>query len=153
MVAIAVAAELDGRIIAEVLQTLPTAYRAAEHVLRWAAGGKIVVDPTGASASLSADLERSGARNVHRLKPAEAAAACADILDGLKVSAHLFRPHPDLEAARLVAGVRAVSGGGSAWTRTSLGASTAPLEAVTYAIRGLHRPPGETPFIRFTPSE
>jgi hypothetical protein len=152
MVAIAVAAELDGRIIAEVLQTLPTAYRAAEHVLRWANGSKIVLDPTGASASLSADLERAGARNVQRLTPRDAAAACSDLLDGLKVSAHLFRPHPDLEAARLVAGVRTVSGGGVAWTRTALGAPTAPLEAVTYAIRGLHRPPAETPFIRFTPA-
>jgi hypothetical protein len=152
MVAIAVAAELDGRIIAEVLQTLPTAYRAAEHVLTWAAGGKIVIDPVGASASLSADLERVGARNVHRLTPRDAAAACSDVLDGLKVSAHLFRPHPDLEAARLVAGVRTVSGGGRAWTRTALGAPVAPLEAITYAIRGLHRPPAETPFISFTPA-
>ena len=152
MVAIAAAAEVDGRITCEILDVLPTAYRAAEYVLGWAKGGRVCIDPAGASASLAADLTRLNARNVVQLSPRDVSAAVADVIDGMKVSAHLYRPHPDLDAARTVAGLRTVAGGGHVWARTGQGASTAPLEAVTYAIRALHRPKGETPFIHFTPA-
>jgi hypothetical protein len=152
MVAIAVAAEVGSQIVCEVLDILPTAYRAAEHVLAWADGGRVGLAPAGASASLAADFERLGARNVQLFTPRDVAGAVADVIDGLKVSAHLYRPHPALTAAVTVAGLRTVSGGGKVWALTTQGASTAPLEAVTYAIRALARPRGETPFIHFTPA-
>lgn len=128
-VAIATAAEVDGQIVVEILDVLPTAYRAAEHVDAWASDGPLAVDPNGPSAGLASDLEKRRPRNLMLPTSAQAGAAVVTLLDSLKPRAIRFRQHPQLDAAVKVAGTRPLGDGGKAWARLAAGAPIAALEA------------------------
>ena len=134
MVAIAVAAELrDGSIVVEILECLPTAYGAIEHVLGWADGETIAIARGGADAGLADELVRSGRRGVLTLTTTEAAAGVSTLLDALPPRRYRFRRHPALDAAVAVAATRTQGDGGKAWAHSRDGASIAPLRAATMA--------------------
>lgn len=141
-VAVAVAAELHGRIVVELLDVLPTAYLAAEHVAGWATDGPVGCSTDGPSATLHDQLTRRlPKRRLFGLAPRDNAAACATVLDGIGARRILFRPHPALDAAVRVAGKRALGDGGFVWARVKAGPAIVPLEAATAAVHALeHRP-------------
>jgi hypothetical protein len=141
-VAIAVAANLDGRTVVELLEVLPTAYLAADHVTGWATDGPVGVSKEGPSATLHDQLTRKlSKRRLFGMAASENAAACSTILDGLAARRILFRPHPDLDAAVRVAGLRGLGDGGRVWARVKAGPAIVPLEAATAAVHALeHRP-------------
>lgn len=141
-VAVAVAAEVDGRTVVELLDVLPTAYLAADHVTGWATDGPVACSKEGPSATLHDQLTRKiPKRRLIGLAPSENAAACATVLDGIAARSILFRPHPALDAARQVAGKRTLGDGGWVWARVKAGPAIVPLEAATAAVHALeHRP-------------
>lgn len=138
-VVVAAAAELDGgRILAEVVDVIPT-HGAAGRVKDWANYATLVVSRNGPSAGLADDLERVNVA----LPPftlRDESAACMSLLDGLEARAWKFRPHPTLEASRLVVGKRRTTGGGVVWAPTAEGAPIAAMEAITFACHAVrHR--------------
>lgn len=143
-VAIVVAADLGTHIVVEVLDVLPTPYKAAEHVAAWAVDGPLAVDRVGPSSSLADDLDNlDGGPELMPLTTGSVTAATANVLDALDVgSAPIrYRRHPSLDAAAEVAGTRRVGDGGKVWARVAAGASIAALEAATLAIWAVgHRP-------------
>lgn len=145
-VAIAAAWEVDGVIVCEVLDVLPTGYLAADHVKGWAGRDLVAVDPNGPSAGLHADLVRKRARLPKVFGSREASAACMNVLDALPVGGIRFRTHPDLDAAAKVAGKRRVGDGGYQWSRVDASAPIATLEACGAAAWALmNRPPSGKP--------
>jgi hypothetical protein len=152
-VVIACAATVDGRVVVEIVEVLPTAYKAAAHVLAWAGTDLLALDPSGSNASLSDDLDTLKARNVRRLSGRETTAAVSNVVDGLPHRAHLYRPSPELDSAVKVAGKRLIGEGGYVWSQVGP-APIAALNAATYAIQALtHRKaPEELPVITFAPS-
>lgn len=137
-VVVACATELpDGRIVAEVADVLPSAFRAAELVTGWVGRDALDVDPSGASSALAEDL--NGRYNFHALTTREAAAACQDLLDGMRDRRILFRQHDHLDASARVAQKRPVADGGVMWSRSTSAGSVAALEAVTWAVRARKR--------------
>jgi hypothetical protein len=139
-VAIAAAAEVDGQVVVELLDVLPTAYLAHEHVAGWATDGPVAVAQEGPSATLHDKLKRERVKLIS-LAPSDNSAACADMVDGIKARSVLFRPHPALDAAVRVAGKRTVGDGGWVWARIKAGPAIVPLEAATAAVHALaHRP-------------
>jgi hypothetical protein len=148
-VVVAAAAEVDGRIVAEVLDVLPV-FGAASSVRDWIAGGALAVDPSGPSASLADELERLGARMVP-MRSRDAAAATSNLLDGIAARAYLFRQHVALDAAVKVAGTRAIGDGGKTLARVAAGAPIAALEACREAAWAVTHRPRELgkPVVRF----
>jgi hypothetical protein len=142
-VAIVAAVQLPGGVIGlEVLDILPTGYKAAEHVLGWARSDTIAVARTGSSAGLADELVRArrGGDGVLALSSSQVGAACSNLLDALPRRGYRFRQHPDLDAAVTVAAVRKLGEGGQAFTVRAGGASIAPLEAASLAAWALtHR--------------
>lgn len=136
-----VSAVLDGdRIIVEVCDILPSAWRAAEHVEAWAGTDALGVGKSGASSALFDDLVTRDNCEPIGLGGRDASAACAQLLDALPHKAIVFRGHPDLDAAVKIAGKRNIDGGGWVWAHTGQG-QIAVLEAATYAVWALaHRP-------------
>jgi hypothetical protein len=139
-VVIAIAADTSAGVIVEILDVLDHAFGAAETVARWATDGVTVVDPSGPSAGLAADLAKLlEPDKLYQLRGSDVPAATAAILDGLKVTAHKYRPHPALTAAVAAAGKRRIGDGGYAWARTSSAVPVAALEAATNAVDALGR--------------
>lgn len=140
-VAIAAAVDVGGVVVVEVLDVLPTAYLAAEHVAGWATDGPVALAPDGPSASLADALEHERVQLL-KLTTREQTAACAHLVDAIPARGVRFREHPALDAAVRVAGKRTVSDGGFVWSRITAGAPIASLEAATYAVHALrHRKP------------
>jgi hypothetical protein len=127
----------DGRIVAEVADVLPTAWRAADIVEEWVDSDRVGVDPSGPSSGLAEQLARKELPNVDILTGRQTSAACQDIIDAMAADPPqvLFRQHPALDAAALVAQTRATGDGGKAWSRSTSEGSVAALEAVTWAVR------------------
>lgn len=146
---IAVAEEVDGVAVAEVVDVI-TPVGAAEHVIGWARGEAIVVDPSGPSANLAADLDRLRAPNLTALTGRAAAAATQDFLDAIALTAqaYKFRAHPALDAAAKVAATRPHGDGGKVWSRTSSSTSIAPIEATACALAALKGGPAGVPMIQ-----
>lgn len=144
-VAIAAAAQVDGPdgpvTVVELLDVLPTAYMAAEHVLGWATDGALAVAPGGPSASLHRDLVNLNARRLLPMTAQDESAAVGNVLDSFAPRAIRWRRHPDLDAARQIAGTRNTGDGGKAWARLAAGGSVAPLEAGTLAAWALRHGP------------
>lgn len=136
-VVIAAAAIVDGVTIVEIVDVVP-AHGAAARVKSWAAGSDLVVDPSGPSASLAADLVKLRATRLRQLTGREAAAACDAFMDALPVRAYRFRQAAVLDDAVQVAALRNVSDGGHAWSRSEAGASIAALEAATNAAHAIN---------------
>lgn len=142
-VVIACATQLDdGRVVAEVADVLPTAYRAADVVAEWVDLDRVSVDPSGPSSTLAEDLGRKALPSLDVLSSRQASAACQDLLDGMAEQPPrvMFRRHDALDAAVAVAQKRRVSDGGVAWSRSTATGSIAALEAVTYAVRSAKVP-------------
>lgn len=135
-VAIVAAAAVDDLVVVEVLDVLPNAYRAAEHVNGWTSDGELAVDAVGPSASLHGDLVKLG-RRLFPIDTRTVTAATANVLDGLKAGQIKFREHPALDAAVRVAALRSIGDGGKAWARRDAAASIATLEAATLAIQAV----------------
>jgi hypothetical protein len=135
--------------VAEVVDVLATAVGAAEHVIGWAAGDPIVVDPSGPSANLAADLSRLRAPNFTAQTGRAAAASCTDFLDAIRpsVRAYRLRQHPALDAAAKVAATRPHGDGGRVWSRTSSSTSIAAIEAADKAFAALKSGPVGVPMI------
>lgn len=135
-VIIACAAQLpDGRVVAEVADVLPTAWRAADVIAEWVDRDRCAVDPSGPSAGLAEELARKNLPNVDVLTGRQASAACQDILDAMTQRQAMFRQSPELDSAAAVAQTRATGDGGKAWSRSTSSGSVAALEAVTLAVR------------------
>ena len=151
--AVAIAAagqvEVDGRpvTLVEVVDVLPTAYGAADHVRAWIGREPVAVDPSGPSATIADDLRADPTGlAVIPTSGRDYSAACADVLDALPVRAIRYRPHAALDAAVRVVGKRRVSDGGFVWARVASGANVAPFEAATLAVWALkHRAPSGKP--------
>lgn len=140
-VVIAAATQLpDGRVVAEVADVLPSAYRAADVVSQWVDRDRTSVDPSGPSSTLAEDLTRKQLPALDVLTGRQASAACQDLLDGMASQRVLFRQHPSLDAAVEVAQKRRVADGGVAWSRMAATGSIAALEAVTWAVRSAKTP-------------
>lgn len=135
-VAVAVAAEVDDLIVVEILDVMPTAYRAGTHVNAWTDDGTLAVDPLGPSSGLHRELAKLE-RPMLPLDSTSITAATAMVLDGLKAGKVKFRQHPALDAAVGVAGLRHIGDGGKAWARRTASASIATLEAATLAVWAL----------------
>lgn len=138
----------DGLVIGEVVDIVPS-FGAADAVIAWAAGDPIAVMPDGPSANLSADLDRLRAPQYESLTGRRAAAATADMLDGIAARAYRFREHPALDAARKVAATRPHGDGGKVWSRTSASASIAAVEAVSCALAAVKGGPDGVPMISY----
>ncbi|HEY0699607.1 MAG TPA: hypothetical protein VGD43_17555, partial [Micromonospora sp.] len=139
-VAIAVAAQVDDQVVVEILDVLPTAHMAANHVASWAGRDPVAVDPAGPSSGLADDLSKLRV-NLLQLTGRETSAAVQKVLDAFEPRAYRYREHPALDAAVKVAGKRRVNDGGYAWARVAAGAPIATLEAATWAVWALtHRP-------------
>lgn len=137
-VVVACATELDdGRVVVEVADVLPTAFRAGDFVREWIGRDAADVDPSGPSAALAEELAKRS--NVHALTGREAAAACQDLLDGMRDRRILFRQHPTLDASARVAQKRPVADGGVMWSRSTSAGSVAALEAATWSVRARKR--------------
>lgn len=141
-VAIAAAAVVDDLIVVEILDVLPSAYRAAAQVDGWTSDGALAVDAVGPSSSLAADLVKLG-RDLYPLDTRQVVAATSNMLDGLKARRVKFRRNPALEAATKVATLRSIGDGGVAWARRSAASSIAPLEAATLAAHVVNNRPAE----------
>lgn len=138
------AAKYDGLVVGEVLDVIHNPYGAAPRVAAWATDGSLAIDSRGPSASLADAL-----KDFPRLMPigtAEATAAAANMLDGLRAGVVKARRHPSLDDAVKVAVKRLVSDGAFVWARQSAGASIAALEAFGLAAFAVgHRPPPVAP--------
>ncbi len=119
--------------VAEVVDVLPPV-GAAEHVIGWAAGDPIGVDPSGPSEGLADDLARLRAPQLTVLTGRQAGAATTDMLDAIAARTYKFREHPTLDAGVKVAATRPRGDGGRAWSRTSATTSIAAVEAVCWAL-------------------
>lgn len=140
-VVIAAATQLDdGRVVAEVADVVPSAYRAADLVAEWAGEDRLSVDPSGPSSSLAEDLGRKSLRHFDALSTRQASAACQDLLDGMTGRRILFRQDDALDKSVAVAQKRKVADGGVMWSRSNVNGSVAALEAVTYAVRSAMMP-------------
>lgn len=142
------AAEVDGKVVGEVLEVITNPYGAAPRVAKWATDGALAVDSRGPSASLAdalADFPR-----LMSIGTAEATAAAANWLDGLHAGVIKARRHPSLDGAVQVAVKRLVADGAFLWARQSAGSSIAALEAFGLAAFALgHRPlPALPPMMR-----
>jgi len=151
-VAIAAAARLEDTIVVEILDVFAPARDSADRLKTWAASDTLAIARNGPSAGLASKLEALGTKSLHRLASQEEAAAVANFLDALDVETYKrdpttarptirFRPHPDLDAAAKVAGVRSVGDGGQAWARVSATAPIATLEAASNAVWALDHQP------------
>ena len=125
-------------VVVEVAEVMPGAYNAAQRVRGWAQRDPIGVVPDGPSATLADKLtELDNDDRVQRLTTRDYSAACANLIDSLKVGAIRFRPHPALDAAAKVVGKRGVGDGGFVWARLASGASINTMEAATVAVWAL----------------
>jgi hypothetical protein len=148
MTAIACATYVDldeGRVIvAEVVEVMDGAYRAAEVVRGWVGRDAVAIDPSGPSATIAEALDEDlDDEHLIKVTARDYSAACANVLDALdpRAKAYRYRPNVHLDNAVRVVGKRNVGDGGFVWGRLTSGAPTAPLEAVTLAIWALtHRP-------------
>lgn len=135
--AIAVAAQLDDdQVVVEILDVLPSAWRAAETIDALTADGPLAVYPNGASRKLSSDLEDDG-RELVSMTASDLAAACATVDDALTPRGIKYRKHDALDRAVTVAGKRRIQSGGWVWAVAGPGAPIATLEAATAAIHAL----------------
>lgn len=141
-VAIAAAADVDGTPVVEILDVLPTAWNAAEHVAGWSTDGPVAVAPDGPSATLADALAQRRRLQLLTVSNRDYSAACADVVDALEPRAIRYRPSDELDAAVKVAGMRSLSDGGWLWARRSASAPIATIEAATLAVYALrHRRP------------
>lgn len=146
-VVIAAAEQVDSSTaVCEVVDIVPS-FGAAELVIGWAAGDPIRVMPDGPSANLAVDLDRLVAPQYEPLTGRAAAAATADMLDGIAARAYRFREHPALDEARKVAATRPHGDGGKVWSRTTATASIAAVEAASCALAALKGGPDGMPMI------
>lgn len=145
-VAIAAAAEVrdpehGDLVIVEILDVLPTAYKAADHVAGWATDGALAVDPSGPSAGLAADLAKRLGKRLMPVTSRDYSAACAGVVDALGPRAIRYRRHPALDAAVPVLAKRSLGDGGFVWSRSAATAPIAAMEAATLAVLALQRRP------------
>lgn len=135
-----VSATLDGdRIVVEVCDILPSAWRAAEHVEGWAGSDSLAVDRAGASAALYDELVTRDKRVPIAITGRDVSAACAQLVDALPHKGIVFRQHPALDEAVKIAGKRSLGDGGWVWAHTGVG-QIAVLKAATLAVWALrHR--------------
>lgn len=156
-VAIVSAAEVDDRIVVEVCDILPSAYRAAEHVAAWVGSDSYAVDRAGASASLYDDLVTGDDPDPLPITSRDVSGACQFLLDamtardenGQPAPGVVFRPSTVLDDAAKIAGKRKLDNGGWVWAHTAAG-QIAVLQAATlavYALRHREEPPEETPAV------
>lgn len=136
-VAICAAVDVDGATVVELLDVLPTGYRAAETVKGWATDGRVAVPTNGPSSTLHRGLQTLRSRKLLGMSTADEAAACMNLLDSIPQRAIRFRRHELLDAAQRVAGTRTTGDGGRAWARVAAGGSIAPLEAAGLAAWAL----------------
>lgn len=150
-VVIAVAAKVGTRIVAEVLDVLPTSFGAVDHIKAWATDGPLAVDPSGPSSGIYEKLpEKLGTHPVVGISSRSYSGACTNLVDALPHRGYLFRQHDALDAAVKVAGLRNIGDGGKVWARVAAGAPIAALEAVTLAAHALdHRGHTGKPLIDF----
>lgn len=144
-VALAAAGQLsDGRVIVQLLGSYPDPTLAAQLIAGALPPGEaIAVDPVGPSAGLVADLDRLKVNRVP-LSSRDVSGAVTTLLDSIKSPDGRLKFHASeqLDAAAQVAGTRKLGDGGVAWARVGSGASIAPIEAATLAVRALeHREP------------
>lgn len=131
-VAIAAAAQVNGFVLVELLDLVP-AFGADKIIKTLTRGSDVAVQPTGPSGPLADDLVRARIPRLMQLSDRDAAAACAQLLDGLPYRATRFRPNAALDEAVKVAAKRRVGDGGYAWSRIAAGPSIAAMEAATLA--------------------
>lgn len=140
-VVVCAAVEVGGVPVVEVLDVLPSGYRAEETVRAWATDGPLAVNPNGASSPLHDALAHAEHRGMLKLGTRDVTAACGHVLDALPQGGIRFRPHPSLDAAVRVLGTRKIGDGGFVWSRTGSAAPIAAFEAATLAAYALrHRP-------------
>lgn len=135
-VAIVAAADVDGITVVELLDVV-SPIDGADHAAGWARGESLAVAQNGPSATLHRDLVKLGARRLMAMNTADESAAVTHLLDGLPSRRIRFRPHPDLDAAVKVAGLRNTGDGGKAWARLKAGAPIAAIEAAGWAVWAL----------------
>lgn len=145
---LAAAGLVDGHPVVELVVQLPSHGAAA--VLKELAGDDgVTVDGSGSGATLADDLALVGAKT-RVLTGRETVAACGRLTDAIAHRAIGIRRHPALDAAAAVAARRSVGDGGFVWARTGATASTAALEAATWAAYALvHKPAPERLDVRF----
>lgn len=135
-VAIAAAAELEEMVVVEILDVLPSAWKAAETVNAVTFDGPLAVYPNGASRKIRNDLEDLD-RELVPMTIADLAATCATIDDALAPRGIGYRQHPALDKAVTVAGKRRIQSGGWVWAVAGAGSPIATLEAATAALHAL----------------
>lgn len=150
-VVIATAGVVDDLVVVEILEVLPTAFGAAEHVAGWATDGPVAVATSGASKSLADDLETNHEdTELIKLNGPEEAAACAKVFDALRPRRYRYRRNPDLDASVASTVKRKLGAGGFVWAQADAGASTAALEAATLAAWAVtHREAAGKPEFHF----
>lgn len=140
-VVICAAVDVGGVPVVEVLDVLPSGYRAEQTVMAWATDGPLAVDPIGPSSPLADSIAQAEFRPLLKLGTRDVTAACGHVMDALPHGGIRFRPHPSLDAAVRVLGKRAIGDGGFVWSRTGSAAPIASFEAATLAVHALrHRP-------------
>lgn len=148
-VAIAVAAQVGDRVVIEILDVLPSAFGAADHVAGWATDGPVAIATEGPSATLVESVERAGRVDLVKVSSRDYSVACANVVDGIDARRYLFRQHPKLDDAIKVAVKRSVGDGGFVWSRNAVTAPIATLEAATLAALTVTRTDHSTPVIYF----
>lgn len=137
-VVIAAAADVDGTVVAEVIEVVPV-HEGAEVVKHYAAGEALVIDPTGPSRALLDAVQLLGVET-KKFTGGDGSAACTNVLDAVASRAYRYRKHDALDDAVRVAGTRRTGDGGKAWAVAAAAKPIAALEAVTAAIWALkHR--------------
>jgi hypothetical protein len=131
--AIVAAAQVDDRVVVEVIAVLPGAYGAADRIKALCTDGPVGIAPDGPSAGLHKAVERLPRVRLTSYKVRDYSAACANLVDALEAGAYRFRQHPALDAAVAVAAKRSLGDGGWVWSRVSNDAHIAVLEAATIA--------------------
>lgn len=133
-VVVAVAEQIAADLaVAEVVDVIPPV-GAADHVIGWAKGDPIGVDPSGPSEGLADDLSRLRAPQLTVLTGRQAGAATTDLLDAIKARTYRFRQHPTLDSGAQVVATRPRGDGGKMLSRTSAASSIAAVEACAWAL-------------------
>jgi hypothetical protein len=140
-VVVAAAAELDGVVVVEVVDVMPS-YRAGVRVRQLVDGEQLAIPLNGPSSVLVDELDElvDDDRQLIKMSTRDESAACASITDSFDSRGIRFRQHPALDAAADAAALRSVGDGGKVWARSSSAAPIAALEAATNAVHALgHR--------------
>lgn len=100
----------------------------------------VVVDRAGPAGAVADDLDQAGAELV-TVTPAQYAAGCVQLMDGLRARTVRYRAHPALDQAADAAVPRPIGDGMWAWGRRKSGGPICAVVALTLALWGdAHRP-------------